>query len=385
MEADSIMARKRGRKSRSTWGSNEDAGAGRRRLRYWADLHDGRGYVRHSKTIVGTKTDGDVELARLRVQHSQDATVPTVGEMWERFERPYLVSGVESGEVARRTLINYESKWRNYVAPRFADTPCTDVRAMDVQDWLLGMSVASGKLCRAVLKVTLDHAVLYDVIKTNPADRKFRYGEDTSRDRNVYSPEELLKVWEVVRGSVCEAPFLVSAYGGTRVGEACGLRLDHLAFDGGVALVCVRDQLTQDGDVGARLKTGRKSERWTGIGGEQAARLMEIVESLPPGSVYLNDRGDGTPVPRWMVAKTWDRLLDESGVRHLPMKELRPSFETHMHWDKAVPMEKLAKVMGHTKPSTTFTYYDRPDDVQMSQLAREIAGNSGSLGQIGTS
>ncbi|NJE80696.1 hypothetical protein E0L17_05065 [Olsenella sp. SW781] len=192
--------------------------AGRRRLRFYADLHDGRGYTRHSKTIVGTKTDGDEELARLRVQHSQDAPVPTVGEMWERFELPHLRDGVRDGNVAKRTLINYESKWRNYVGPRFADVPCTDVRPIDIQDWLLEMSAASGKICRAVLKVTLDYAVMYDVMQANPADRKFRYGENTSRERGTYSPDELLRVWDVVRGSVCEAPFLISAYGGARVG-----------------------------------------------------------------------------------------------------------------------------------------------------------------------
>ena len=56
------MPRKR---ARSTWGANEDAGNGRRRLRYWADLHDGKGYVRHSMTIVGSRRDGDEALARL--------------------------------------------------------------------------------------------------------------------------------------------------------------------------------------------------------------------------------------------------------------------------------------------------------------------------------
>ena len=36
------------RRQRAAWGSNEDAGNGRRRIRYWADLGDGRGYRRVS-------------------------------------------------------------------------------------------------------------------------------------------------------------------------------------------------------------------------------------------------------------------------------------------------------------------------------------------------
>lgn len=53
------------RRQRASWGSNEDAGRGRRRIRYWADLHDGRGYRRVSETVRGTRKDADDVLARL--------------------------------------------------------------------------------------------------------------------------------------------------------------------------------------------------------------------------------------------------------------------------------------------------------------------------------
>ena len=34
------------RERRASWGCNQDAGGGKRRLRYWADLRDGKGYRR---------------------------------------------------------------------------------------------------------------------------------------------------------------------------------------------------------------------------------------------------------------------------------------------------------------------------------------------------
>ena len=206
------------RRARSTWGANEDAGNGRRRLRYWADLHDGKGYTRHSMTIVGSRRDGDETLARLRVEHSQDRPTPTVGELWARFERPRLCDGVAAGTTSGRTLALYSRVWEKDVSPRWSGVPATDVRPIDVQDWLHTKTKSMGELSKAVLRLTLDHAVMLDVIAANPAARRYRLGEDTRRDEGAYTPEELGELWEVVRGSVCEVPFLLSAHAGLRVG-----------------------------------------------------------------------------------------------------------------------------------------------------------------------
>ena len=118
------MPRKR---ARSTWGANEDAGNGRRRLRYWADLHDGRGYVRRSMTIVGTRRDGDEMLARLRVEHSQDRPTPTVGEVYDLIlndlnEAERLLAPEEDGMAYPRTddnvrnFLNYRTTHFNFYA-----------------------------------------------------------------------------------------------------------------------------------------------------------------------------------------------------------------------------------------------------------------------------
>ncbi len=367
-------------RQRASWGSNEDAGDGRRRLRYWADLHDGRGYRRCSKTIRGTRRDGDAELARLRVAHSEDAPVPTVAELWERFELPRLEAGVGDGSVARRTLVGYESKWRVYVAPRFGSVPCDQVRGIDVQEWLLSMSASSGKVCRAVLKNVLDHAVRYDLAPANAAGRNYRYGEETRREESgqTYSEDELAALWEVVRGSVCEVPFLLSAHGGLRVGEACGVALESVSWrDDGAMTVDVVSQLTEDDEAEARLKTRSGSVRRVGIAPPWSARLREIADALPKGAAWLNDRGDGRPVPRWRVHDTWVALLSKAGMRDLGMRALRPSYETIMHWGRKVPLEKMAKIMGHAKPTTTFAYYDRPLSDDVAQLAIDAQRKSG--------
>lgn len=363
------MPRKRGRKSRNAWGSNDDAGAGRRRLRFWADLHDGRGYTRHSKTIVGTKRDGDLELARLRVEHNGDGPVPTVGDMWEHYELPRLMDGLADGSVSERTMKLYSRIWKNDASARWSTVPVTDVRPLDIQNWLLEKTRSMGELSKAVLRLTLDHAVMLDVIQTNPAARKYRLGEDTRKDEGSYTYDQLAEIWDVVRGSVCEVPFILSAFAGLRIGEACAVRREDVSWKDGACVVRVRVQLTPGGEVTERLKTPA-SRRSVGLSDPWASRLHEIYDSQSPSLVYLNDRGDGTPVKRKTVSDWWKRLVERSGLPYKSMQVLRPSFQTALHW-AGVPIEQTSRMLGHTTPSTTLAHYDRPDDESIANVMIE--------------
>lgn len=361
------------RRKRSSWGSNEDAGGGRRRLRFWADLHDGKGYSRHSVTIVGTRKDGDDALARIRVEHSGDAPMPTVGDLWQRFELPRLRDGVETGDVALRTYQTYERAWRVHVAPRWSATTVTDVRAYDLQTWILGLTKATGVTCRSVLKNTLEHALMLDLIPSNPAARDFRMGEDTTRERSTYTTEELDAIWSASRGTVCEMPFLLMAHGGLRVGEACGMPLDHVRMVGDIALVEVSVQLTVNGERDACLKNREKGHRYVGIPAPWSERIAEVMDGLPTIARYLNDDGCGEPAKRARVYDRWRKVvIPAAGVRYLPLKDLRPTFETLMHWDEDVPIDKMARILGHN-PLTTLNYYDRPTEDNLRELALSAA------------
>ena len=363
------MPRKR---RRSTWGANEDAGNGRRRLRYWADLHDGRGYTRHSMTIVGSRRDGDDMLARLRVEHSQDRPTPTVGELWSRFELPRLRDGNAAGTTSDRTLALYSRIWEKDVSPRWSGVPVTDVRPIDVQDWLLTKTKSMGELSKAVLRLTLDHAVMLDVITANPVARRYRLGEDTRRDEGAYTPEQLEAAWSAVRGTVAEAPFILSAHAGLRVGEACAVRREDVSWrEDGAAIVRVRVQLTPDGEVTDRLKTAA-SRRTVGLPDPWASRLREIADALPDGALYLNDDGFGEPVKRRTVADWWKRRIVDVGLPYKSMQVLRPSFQTTLHW-AGVPIEQTSRMLGHTTPSTTLAHYDRPDEDAVANVMIECS------------
>ena len=353
------MPRKRGRKSRNAWGSNEDVGAGRRRLRYWADLHDGRGYVRHSKTIVGTKTDGDLELARLRLEHSSDGPTPTVGEVYERWWLPDLVDRHESGELSRSALANYQSRWNRHIAPRWADVPVSDVRALDVQSWLMGgMTAEMARASLRVLRSVLDLAVRYEVADRNPAAARYRMPRGAVREhsKEVYTAAEMVAALEAVRGSVAYVPAVLCGAASCRPGESLGvMRAELRAAESHGMTLAVADlsrQVDRNGHVVDGLKTPHSErpvvvpEPWS----------LDLLAQSGPWLVGSGER----PVSQTIVRQAWDRALSAAGIRPIPFRNLRNSWRTYMRWELGVDEDMLESMMGHVGRNVGEQHYDRP-------------------------
>lgn len=87
----------RHKSQRADWGTDTEVERGKRyRLRYWATV-DGV-YQRCSDTVRGTRRQAYDRLAELRVEHTQDAPCPTVGECYSRWWLPERQKAVEDGD-----------------------------------------------------------------------------------------------------------------------------------------------------------------------------------------------------------------------------------------------------------------------------------------------
>lgn len=368
------MPRKRGRKSRNAWGSNEDAGAGRRRLRYWADLHDGRGYVRHSKTIVGTKTDGDLELARLRLEHSQDRPTPTLGQAFEMWWLPDATDRLRSGEMARSTYDNYMSRWRRHVEPSWGSVPVTDIRALDVQEWLLTKTSTMGSMSLMLMRQVLDFCERYDAVSSNIANQRFRTSRNTERrhSKEVYNLREMVAALEAVRGTVAYIPAALCGLASCRVGESLGPRVDLgevrsiEACGMTVAVVDVIRSVNQNGRPGKdhELKN-RQSERPVVV---PEPWSLDVLSRQGP---WLTDRGDGRPVSQKILNRSWEEALGDAGIKPIPFRNLRNSWRTIMRWELGVDEDKVEAMMGHAGKNVGEIHYDRPRDEMFAQTVAE--------------
>ena len=350
------MPRKR---ARSTWGSNEDAGNGRRRLRYWADLHDGRGYTRHSMTIVGSRRDGDETLARLRVEHSQVRPTPTLRQAWEAWYLPELRERVESGDMAPRSHKVYVSSWEAHVSPAWGDILVTDIRPLGVQQWLSGMTASSAKRALGVLGQILSKCVLYEAVDHNVARESYRLPSRTERthDKTVYTLEETVAALDAVRGTVAYLPAVMCGVASCRPGEALGPMCSEVreVEVGGMTLAVVDlvRQVARSGEARKALKN------------PQSARPVVVPEPwsldvLSQPGRWLCDRGDGTPSRQYKVNSEWSRALREAGIKPIPFRNLRNSWRTYMRWELGVAEDMLESMMGHAGRNVGEVHYDRP-------------------------
>lgn len=366
------------RRSRSTWGTNEDAGDGRRRLRYWADLHDGRGYARHSMTIVGSRRDGDETLARLRVEHSRDAPCPTVGQAWEMWVLPeyerrlaaYLADPTgapRGGRMKPETYRTYVSIWSNHVAPAWADVPLSGVRAMGVQSWIDRMTVRGrgASMAFSMLRQVLSLGVKYELIPSNVlATADWRLPGPARRGpADIWTLDELVYgLWPAMWGTVAEGAFILAAFGSCRPGESLGPMVDEVAFDdsGGMLLAMVPVS-RQVGSSGAVTADGDLKNEWSprtvAVPEPWSLRLRQLCEDRAARPVWLTDRGDGRPLRRDRLGDELHRAERRAGLPGKEPRALRRSWRSWMATESGIPEEILEKMMGHVGDGVTGRHY----------------------------
>lgn len=354
---------------RSHWGSLDyDRNTKTARIRYWANGPDG--YRRRSLTLRNvTKRDAQKKMASLMVEHSDDSPCPTVGQVWEQWVHPELVQRVESGQASKGTLTKYESTYRRHISDRWGDVQCGSVRSIDVQQWLLGgMTRSQANSARKLMSVIMEKAVMYDMVPSNVMKVKYllpHASTSKSKDKGIWTLEELGLVWERLRGTPIEAPFILSAFGSCRVGESLGVMVDDVSVMGDVTIAEVRRQVDQIGTVSDRLKTSA-SRRAVVIPGNAGKRLLTIAEG---SERWLADNGCGMVIGQRVLNETFSDMV--TGELYHPFRNLRNSWETYMRWDLGVPPWCTETLMGHSGGGVTERYYDRPDIRRFAAVVSE--------------
>lgn len=376
---------------RSSWGSNEpSARKGYRRLRYKADIGDGRGYMRHSKTIRGSKRAGDAELARLRTMYErqrEDGPRPTFAQCWERWYLPELNVRLAEGTVRPSTVKIYANEWKMRVGERWGGTLFTDVDPVEYQAWLLSLPNAQIARLSNVLVGNLVQCAVMRGVK-GIEFKKVRYrlpkaGKADASAARVYKLEELSEIAEYLKGTILEVPMILCAFGSCRVGESCAPGLVHVreARSSGMrlAVVDIRHSLSMRGRELEPVKNP-DSERPVVIPEPWGDRVLEIAEGKrSEGLLFLNDDGLREPVGRAIINQRWRETMGDSPFEYLPMQKLRNSWQTFMRWELGVAPDLIDKMMGHASRDVRSRYYDRPDEELFAETVAKayIAYRSG--------
>ena len=374
---------------RKSWGSNSPAARkGYRRLRYWADLHDGRGYRRCSETVAGGVRAGDRRLAELMTIHADDSGSPTLGRVRADWWLPEAQDRLLSGELALNTYKLYETVWRVSIEPRWGDVPVSDIEPMDVQEWLMTLTKWNAVNGKSHAGAVADKAVLLGMLDSNPFKRPYRMPKTGDvRERGVWTLSQIEDACRALRGTAAEVPAILCGLGSCRVGEACAAVAGEVAVSteaNGVRVARIpitRQLLKQGGGVTDRLKNPQ-SERTVCVAGEWADRIAEIADERErDGLIWLNDDGTGVPVPRQRLQLFWGRLFNSgrplAGLPRIPLRNLRNSWETFMRWELKVEPDMIDSMMGHAGKGIRIKHYDRPTEDAYAEVCAEAWAKRG--------
>jgi len=352
---------------RSTFGSVVKLPSGAWRLRWWADTKDGR--KRCSEVVRGTRREAERRLAEIRVK-TEGEEAPTVDEIWSEQVRPLMVDDIDNGRRSKQTLLHYDAVYKRSILPRWGHVPVEKVSAADIQDWLMGLKKTEGQHAKKVLGSVTSRAVMMGYMPTDPCANKFRYSDvHKTLSEGIWDLGQLDKAWTMLRGDYLELPFLLCAHAGLRTGEAFGLQVGDLDYDGEHLFIHVeRAWSNQSEVVGLKTKTSR---RIAVMEHPYAGRVAELVAE--GNGTWLMDDGMGKPSSRNLATRHWVKIFKDSELPYITMSRLRNCYETYMHWERGVSQKSLSKILGHSTVKTTQTFYDLPDvDTVVSAFVQEI-------------
>ena len=362
------MARRARRRS---FGSVTEVRKGKKYVIRWVQ-NTPEGRKRKSKTIYGTYKEACRELALREVEHGEERRMPTWGEVYEMWYRPWLERRHASGELASNSLRMYLGTW-DRIAPRMASRPTDGVSPLEFQRLLLDLpgSVASQavvvvrRMCRFALDYTGSDPLFGDGRRYELPKRQAR-----PRDR-VVSSSEALEMMSALRGSPNEAAFLLACFGGLRTGETLAVRaerVERVERSGRTfAAVDVTCQMPAQGiEPTDRLKNPQ-SRRVAVIPPVAAGRLLELAVASESG--WIADRGDGLPLARKPFDDRWKVDLRRRDVEYVPFSCLRNSWRTMAETEVRMPWDLAETLMGHKLPGVTGRHYIRSSREQIVSWA----------------
>jgi integrase len=227
-------------------------------------------------------------------------------------------------------------------------------------------------------------------VTTHASQVRRTLADDAGPTSKALQPEEVRKLFEVAAATQWEPLLATLALLGLRRGEALGLSWADVDLDAGV--LTVRRSLSRvatDGKTRLVISpTKTKGSRrplpippilvdllrtWRI---EQTRQRLQIGENW--GLTWVDEclvftTPLGTPIDPDNLRHALERLGREAGIGHVHPHQLRHSVASVLIASGHTPPE-VARVLGHSSPAVTLTYYARAFDRAVIRAVETVAG-----------
>lgn len=320
------------------------------------------------ETVYGTKKDAERRLVEIEMARNcgKKASSITVAVCWREFYLPYI------SDLTERTVKGYESAMRVHVLPRWGNHSLDDVHPVEVQEWLWSMTAGQARNARATMRSMFNYAIDHELTSNTVMNSRYKMPKMQTRKVQdaTHTAEELKAIFRDCTGEPWEAAFVFSAFGGMRREEAFAVKWSDIEWREGFCVVSVSRTVQRiSGEVKIGSPKTSLSERKVVIPDPYAARLREIMEEQ--GGEWVTEDLDGScscPNRMSIAYKRWH--LEHREHKFVTWKNLRASYSTNL-LTSGVDLGMVAKMMGHTRMTTTYEHYTRPSVESMAAVLAE--------------
>lgn len=306
-------------------------------------------------------------------------TVENVCAQWvETYVKPSL---------APSTVRGYEVNLIRHIYPYIGNIPVQKLTPLQVQNVYSelkekGLSPRSIQYVHTTLHEALQYAYKMQMVPRNPVEfvsppKQVKYKAD------IYSEEEVIKLLEAAKGTEWEIPMQLAAGLGLRRGEILALKWGDIDFKTDSVhvqrnLVCINKQKlfstpkTEAGDRVISMPDYLANSL-------QEHRKKQALQRFSAGKLYqMNDlvccKQDGSPYHTGTFSKYFSAFLEEHGLRHIRLHDLRHTNATLMlKYD--VPAKVASERLGHANINITLDTYSHVIKEMQTEVADKFEEN----------
>lgn len=303
-----------------------------------------------SENVYGTERDAEIILARMVVAIGErpEAKNVTVGEFVEKVYLPNLT-------VRRETKNGYRVKLDNHVLPRYRHTRLNALDVFDLKAWKAGlleqMSERSALNVYRVFFTALERSVDWGFSAANPL-RGVDAPIPPERPVATLSGSEFMSYVDAFRGHELAPAVVLAVSTGFRpceVAAACWEDIDFHQRE----VTCHRGLHEAKSETWFEPTKTARSNRTVPLS-DWAINLLRPLRGIGP----LVPVNGGHMKPSELQRK-YRRQLKASGLRYVPMRDLRHTYGTLMI-EAGVPLAVVSRMMGHSTTAITDKFYVRP-------------------------
>ncbi|OAT79449.1 hypothetical protein A6M21_01615 [Desulfotomaculum copahuensis] len=268
------------------------------------------------------------------------------------------------------TIEGYKSIISNHIIPCIGDLRMDRLSPSDIQGYIAdrrrhGLSNRTILQHYRIIHQALDHAIQWELLATNPADRVRPPSFRSEKFKPVLPPiKEVIRILETLKNTIFYVPCKIAFYTGMRRGEILALKWSNVNFDEEAFIVNETIFPSENGLV-RQLPKNETSIRVVAFPHSLASVLQEQKEWQNKNRLKFKEyyqendliccKEDGSPINPDSFSKRFGETLKRYDLPHIRFHDLRHLNVTGLIATGA-DLGIVQKQVGHSSLGTTLDY-----------------------------